>query len=87
MARAAAARCETRFFSRAEYSPTVRPPGGSHAGSKIGSYPNPPLPRGSVAMRPSKVPRRITTAGASDPPAVPDPPDGRPGSTSASTHR
>ncbi len=37
ISRAAAARWETRFFSSAAYSPTVRPPGSSHAGSKIGS--------------------------------------------------
>ena len=35
--RAARARCEIRFFSAADHSPSVRPPGGSLAGSKIGS--------------------------------------------------
>jgi hypothetical protein len=37
MARAAIARCETRFFSSAESWPTVLPPVGSVIGSKIGS--------------------------------------------------
>ena len=35
--RAAFARCEIRFFSAADHSPSVRPPGGSPGGSKIGS--------------------------------------------------
>ena len=35
--RAARARCEIRCFSAAVHSPSVRPPGGSLAGSKIGS--------------------------------------------------
>ena len=35
--RAARARCEISFFSAALHSPSVRPPGGSEAGSKIGS--------------------------------------------------
>ena len=35
--RAARARCEIRFFSSAVHWPSVRPPGGSPAGSKIGS--------------------------------------------------
>ena len=35
--RAARARCEIACFSAAVYSPSVRPPGGSAAGSKIGS--------------------------------------------------
>ena len=37
MRRAARARCEISFFSAALHSPSVRPPGGSEAGSKIGS--------------------------------------------------
>ena len=32
-----AARCEIAFFSPGVHSPSVRPPGGSEAGSKIGS--------------------------------------------------
>jgi hypothetical protein len=35
--RAARARCEMACFSRGSYWPNVRPPGGSPAGSKIGS--------------------------------------------------
>ena len=35
--RAARARCEIAFFSAGVHRPSVRPPGGSLAGSKIGS--------------------------------------------------
>ena len=60
--RAARARCEIRFFSSADHSPSVRPPTGSWAGSKIGSYPNPPVPRATVAIRPRHVPRAVRIA-------------------------
>ena len=59
--RAARARCEIACFSAGLHSPRVRPPGGSVAGSKMGSYPNPSVPRGAVAIRPRHVPRDRTS--------------------------
>ncbi len=65
--------------SRAGFQrPSVRPPGGSDTGSKMGSYPSPPVPRGPVAIRPRHVPPRerdeLAPAGST-----------RPGSAKAST--
>src|SRR6185295_14696389 len=67
--RAARPRCETAPFSSADHRPNVRPPGGSPAGSKIGSYPKPPVPRGARAMRPRVVPRTVRIGTAARGPA------------------